>query len=86
MSPNKIKIRGPGGKYVSASERTRLMEERVISEYKPKVRKIDSDEEDSSFEFYDRSKRKPVHVNIDKEMAEGNKPTLALLLNRSEED
>ena len=70
---------------MSASERTRLMEEVIISESRPKVRKVASDDEDSDFECYDRSESKPVHADADK-MAESNKPTLAVLLNRSEED
>ena len=86
MSPNKHKLRRPGGKYVSASERTRLMEDGTISEFKPKVRKVDSDEEDCDFERYDRSEGKPVQVDIDKRITEGNKPTLTLLPNRSEAD
>ena len=62
------------------------MEEGIISESRPKVRKAASDEENSDFKCYDRSEGKPVHVDVDKEMAESNKPTLALLPNRSEED
>ena len=53
---------------------------------KPKVRKVKSDEEDSDFECYNESNGKPVHIDIDKELAEGNKPILTLLLNKSEED
>ena len=69
--------------YVSALERTQLMEEGIISQAQAKVRKVEPDEEDRDFECYDRSERKPVH--IDKEITERNKPTLALLPNRSEE-
>ena len=58
----------------------------MISEWRLKVRKVDLDEEHSNFEWYDRSEGNPVHVERDKEIAEGNKPTLALLPNRSEED
>ena len=80
-------MREPGEKFVSASERTRLLEERIFSESRPKVRKVASDhDDDSDFECYDRFKGKPVHVDVDKEMAENNKSTLALLPNRSEED
>ena len=61
------------------------MEEGIISEFKPKVRKVDSAEEDGDFESYDRSERKPVHFDIDKEITKGNKPTVALLPNRPEE-
>ena len=86
FSPSKHKLGGPGRKYVIGSERTQLMEEGIIHESRPKVRKVDSDGEDSDFECYDQSGGKPVHVDIDKEIAEGNKPTLAKLPNRSEED
>ena len=87
FSPNKHNLRGPGRKHVSASERTRLMEEGIFSKSRPKVRKIASDDEDGDFKFYDRSEAKqPAHVEIEKEVAESNKPTLALLPNRSEED
>ena len=42
------------------------------------------DNDDSGFECYDHSEDKGVHVDVDKEMADSNKPTLALLPNRSE--
>ena len=45
-----------------------------------------SDEEDSDLECYDESEGKPIHGDIGKETTEGNKTTLALLRNRSEED
>ena len=77
LSPDKHKLRGPGGKYVSASKVARLMKEGIISESKPKVRKVDVQEEGSDFECYDRSDGKPVHVHIDKERTKGNTPTLA---------
>ena len=86
MFPNKHNLWGPGGTYVSASETTRLREEGIISESRPTVRKVVSDDEDSDFECYDRSQGKPLHVDVDKEMAESNKPTLALLPSRSEKD
>ena len=50
------------------------------------VRTVASDDNDSDFECYDRSEGKSVYVYIDNETAEINKPTLALLPNRSEED
>ena len=67
------------------------MEEGIFSESRSKVRKVasdddDDDDDDSDFECYDRSEGKPVHVDVDKEMAESNKLTLALLRNRSEKD
>ena len=58
LSSNKHKLRWPGGKYVIASEEARLLEEGITSESKPKVGKVDSDEEDSDFECYDRSEGK----------------------------
>ena len=39
LSPNKNQLWGPGGKYVSASEKTPKMEEGIISESKSKVQK-----------------------------------------------
>ena len=62
------------------------MEKGIISRSKPKVRKVESDEEDSVCECYDRSDGKPIPVDIDKEATEGNKPTLALVPKTSEED
>ena len=62
------------------------MEGGIICKFKLNVRKVDSDEEDSNFECYDRSEKKPVHANFDKELTEGNKPTLAMLPKKSEED
>ena len=49
LSPNKHNLRGPGGggKYVSASERTRLLDKRIFSESRRKVRKVASDDKDS---------------------------------------
>ena len=84
LSRNKHKLRGPGEKYVSASKKTQLMEKGIISESISKVWKVDSDNEGSDFESHVRSEAKPVHIHIP--MAEVNKPTLALLPNRSEED
>ena len=55
MSPNKHQLRDPIGKYVSASEKTRKMEEVIISESEPKVQKVESDKEDSDCECYDKS-------------------------------
>ena len=49
------------------------------------VRKVESDGEDGHFECYDNSDGKPVHVDLDKELMEGD-ATLALLPNRSEGD
>ena len=47
---------------------------------------MDLDEEENDFESYDRSEGKPIHVDLDEGMTEGNQLTLALLPNRSEED
>ena len=62
------------------------MEEGIISESRPKVRKVASDDNGIDFECYDRSEGKTVHVDVDKEIDESNNPTLALLPNTSEED
>ena len=87
MSPNKNQLRVPCGKNVSASEEARKPEEGFLSKSKPKVPKVESDEEDSNFECYDKSECKPVHVDVDKEIARSSHkdPTLALILNSSEE-
>ena len=63
-----------------------MMVEGVISESKPKVRKVESDNENSDFKCYDMSYGKPVYVDIGRKLTEGNNPTLALPPNRSEED
>ena len=62
------------------------MEEGIISESRPKVRKVASGDEDNDLECYDRSEGQPVHVDVDTEMAESNKPILALLPIRTKED
>ena len=85
MSPKKQKLRETSGKYVSASERAQLIDEGIISKSESKGWKVESDEEDSDFDCYDKPDGKPVHVTIDKELA-FDKPTLALLPNKSEED
>ena len=71
---------------MKGSEKVRKVEEGIISKSKPKVRKVESDEEDRDLECYDRSDGKPVHVDIEKEVTEGNNPTLALLPKKSEEN
>ena len=43
------------------------MEKGIISESKPKVQKVELDEEDSDFECHHKSEGKPVHVDIDDE-------------------
>ena len=81
MSPNKHQLRGPGEKYVSALEKARKLEEGIVSESTLKVRKVKTDERDSDFECYDKSYRKPVHVDVDKETTGSSQreTTLALL-------
>ena len=86
MSPKRHQLRGPSGEYVSASAKTRKMEEGILSGSKSKVREVESDEEDSNLGCYGKSDEKPVHVNIEKEVTDGNKPRPALLPNRSEGD
>ena len=52
---------------------------------KPKIRKVKSNEDDSDFECYNKSERKLVHVDIDKEITQGG-PALALQRNKLEEE
>ena len=61
------------------------MDEGFISETKPKLRKVHSDEGNSDIECYDRSEVKPVPLDVDKKFTAGKKSTLALLPNRSED-
>ena len=68
MSPSGNQMSGLSGKYVSASEKTRNMEEGIFFESKPKVRVAESEEEDSNFECYGRPDKKTVIVNIDEEI------------------
>ena len=84
MFHQKSTQRGPGGKYMNASEKAKKAEEGTISASKPKVQKMDSDEDESSFECYNKSDGKPLHVDIDKEVTERG-PALALLPNNLEE-
>ena len=86
FSPNKHQLRRPSGIYVSVSKKARKVEERKICEPKPKVQKVESNGKDSDFKCYNKSERKPVHVDIDKEATEEIYATLALLPNRSEKD
>ena len=62
---NRHEIEGP-----RVGKKTRKMEEEIIFESKPKVWKVEMDEEDSDFECYDKSDGKPVHADIDKEVTE----------------
>ena len=84
MSLTKHQLRGPRGKDVSAGEKTRRVEELIISVSKAKVQKVELDEEVGDLECYHKSDGKPVHVDIDKEVTE-REPTLALLPNSSQE-
>ena len=69
---------------MSASEKVKKVEEeKTISASKPKVRKVEGNEDQCDFECYNRSDSKPVHVDIDKEATE--RLALALLPNKSEE-
>ena len=84
MSPNKHQLRGPGGKYVSASEKARRLEEGIFSESKSKVLKVQSEDEDGDLERYHESDGKPVRVDVDKESTGSSQkePTLTLLPNK----
>ena len=59
-------MRKPGKKYAIASEKAKKVEEGTISASKPKVQKVESDEDESDFECHGRSDCKPVHVDIEK--------------------
>ena len=81
MSPKKNNLRRPRGKYVSVSERTRRYGRwsrrtttviRVLRSIRTQV---------GTFTRIDKETR-----YVDKEIAESNKPTLALLPKRSEEE
>ena len=63
-----------------------MVEEEINSESRPKVCKVELDEEDSDYEYHDKCEEKPVNVDIGRELTEGNKSTLAPLPNKSEED
>ena len=62
------------------------MEEGLISKSKPKVLEVESNEQNSDFEWDDKSDGKPVHVDTDEKVTKGHQPKLALLPNRSEKD
>ena len=86
MLSNK-QLKGPSGKYVSVSEKIRKLEENIFFESKLKNPKVESNEEVSDFECYDKPEGKPVHVDVD-EITRFNQryPILAILPNRSEEN
>ena len=58
----------------------------LLSNQNRRFGKQNGTENDNEFECYDNSEGKPVHVDINKEAIEGNKPILTLKPNRSEED
>ena len=67
---------------MSASENAKTAEEeRTIFAYKPKVRKMETDKDDSHSKRYNKSDGKQVHVDIE-EVTE-DETALALLLNKS---
>ena len=83
VSPKKHTLRGLGGNYMTASEKSKKAEKgRTISLFKPKVPNVESDEDDSNFECCNKSDGKLVHVEIYKEVTERG-PALALLPNKS---
>ena len=56
MFHQKSTLRGPGGIYVNASEKTKKAEKGgTISASQPKVQKVESNEEDSDFDCYNKS-------------------------------
>ena len=72
------------GKYVSASQKPWKVEETIISASKSNVWKLELDEVGKNFECDNKSDKKPVNIDIDKDVTEG-KPTLALIPNRLED-
>ena len=70
---------------MSALEKAQKVEEGTISASKLKVRMVESDEDDSDLECYNKSDGRLVHVDIDKEVTE-REPALALVPNKSEEE
>ena len=87
-SPNKQSLRGPGGKYVSASEKTQKLEESINFESESKVWKAESEEKDSDFECLIRPTVSRCRQTFTEKLLEVAKkePTLELLPNRSEEE
>ena len=87
-SPIKHQLRGLSGNYESASARERKQKEGIIPKFNPKVRKVESEDEDSNFECYNKSNGKPLHVDVDKQTSGSDErnSTLVVLLNRREEN
>ena len=81
MSSNKHKLCRRNAKCKSASEKAWKQDESFFSESKPRVQKIESNGDDSNFECYDKLDRKPVHVDVDREItrSSGRYPTFTLL-------
>ena len=72
---------------MSTSEKARKQDEGIISESKPKVQKVESDDEYSDFDCCDKSDGKPVHAYVIKEVtgSSGKEPTVAPSSKISEE-
>ena len=69
---------------MSALETAWEVEAGTISESKLKTRKVEWDIEEGNFCSCEKPDGKPVHVDIQKTVAEGNNTTLELLPNTSE--
>ena len=67
MSLKTHKLKGANGKYVRASKKARKQDEVIISESEPKVRKVESDDDDCCFECYDKWDGNAVHLDVDKD-------------------
>ena len=74
MSPKQHQLRELGGKHMSASEKTRKLENCIISESKQKVRKEEPKGEDSDFEGYDKSTDNGVHVSVKNNRNQSKRP------------
>ena len=54
----------------SSSEKARKQDQGIISESQPRVQKRESEIDNSDFRYYYKSQGKPVHVDVDGEIAE----------------
>ena len=81
----KHSLRGPGEKYMSASEIEKV-EESIIWLSETKVWKVKLEDEDSDFDCQNKSDGKPLHVDVDKGIIVGAQKNPTLPLNKLEED
>ena len=53
---------------MSASDKARKQQDGIIADSKPKVRKVQADDENSDFECYEQFDRQPSNVDVDEEV------------------